>query len=46
MPPENPKYKLIFLVDQGVGKSCILNWFLNDTLVEEYRATIGLYFPK
>ena len=31
MSPENPKYKLIFLGDQGVGKSCILNRFLNDT---------------
>jgi Ras-related protein Rab-6A len=46
MSPENPKYKLIFLGDQGVGKSCILNRFLNDKFVEEYQATIGLDFQS
>ena len=46
MSPENPKYKLIFLGDQGVGKSCILNRFLNDTFEEEYQATIGLDFQS
>ena len=44
--PEIPKYKLIFLGDQGVGKSCILNRFLNDTFTEEYQATIGLDFQS
>ena len=44
--PETPKYKLIFLGDQGVGKSCILNRFLNDTFTEEYQATIGLDFQS
>ena len=45
--PENPeilKYNLIFLGDQRVGKSCILNRFVNDTFSEEkkYEATMGL----
>ena len=43
---ENPKYKLIFLGDQSVGKSCILNRFMNDTFTEEYQATIGLDFQS
>jgi Ras-related protein Rab-6A len=43
---EPPKYKLIFLGDQGVGKSCILNRFLNDTFIEDYQATIGLDFQS
>ena len=41
---ENPEYKLIFLGDQSVGKSCILNRFMNDTFTEDYQATIGLDF--
>ena len=44
--PETPKYKLIFLGDQNVGKSSILNRFLNDTFIEEYQATIGLDFQS
>ena len=43
---ESPKYKLIFLGDQNVGKSCILNRFLNDTFREDYEATIGLDFQS
>ena len=46
MNPEIPKYKIIFLGDQSVGKSCILNRFLNDTFIEEYQATIGLDFQS
>ena len=46
MSPENPKYKLIFLGDQSVGKSCILNRFLNDTFIADYQATIGLDFQS
>ena len=42
--PENPKYKLIVLGDQSVGKSCILNRFIYDTFTEDYQATIGLDF--
>ena len=41
-----PKYKLIFLGDQYVGKSCIINSFVNDTFTEEYIATIGLDFQN
>ena len=44
--PEIPKYKLIFLGDQSVGKSCILNRFMNDTFKEDYQATIGLDFQS
>ena len=44
--PESPKYKLIFLGDQGVGKSSILNRFLNDSFKEDYQATIGLDFQS
>ena len=44
--PETPKYKLIFLGDQSVGKSCILNRFMNDTFIENYQATIGLDFQS
>jgi len=44
--PITPKYKLIFLGDQNVGKSSILNRFLSDTFVEEYQATIGLDFKS
>ena len=44
--PEIPKYKLIFLGDQGVGKSCILNRFMSDTFKEDYQATIGLDFQS
>ena len=39
-------FKLIFLGDQSVGKSCILNRFLNDTFIEDYQATIGLDFQS
>ena len=44
--PETPKYKLIFLGDQSVGKSSILNRFLNDNFTEDYQATIGLDFQS
>ena len=44
--PEIPKYKLIFLGDQNVGKSCILNRFMSDSFSEDYQATIGLDFQS
>ena len=44
--PEIPKHKLIFLGDQSVGKSCIMNRFMNDTFTEDYQATIGLDFQS
>ena len=37
---------LIFLGDQSVGKSCIMNRFMNDTFTEDYQATIGLDFQS
>lgn len=42
--PDIPQYKLIFLGDQCVGKSCILNRFYENKFTEEYQATIGLDF--
>ena len=38
--------KLIFLGDQSVGKSCILNRFMNNIFTEDYQATIGLDFQS
>jgi Ras-related protein Rab-6A len=38
------KYKIIFLGDQGVGKSSILNRFAQDKFEANYQATIGLDF--
>ena len=38
------KFKIIFLGDQGVGKSSILNRFVQDRFEQEYQATIGLDF--
>ena len=43
---EIPKYKLIFLGDAMVGKSCILKRFMNDAFSEKYDATIGLDFQS
>ena len=39
-----PHYKLIFLGDQSVGKSSILNRFYQDKFDPDYQATIGLDF--
>jgi Ras-related protein Rab-6A len=41
---EVPKFKIIFLGDQGVGKSSILNRFAQDKFEQNYQATIGLDF--
>jgi Ras-related protein Rab-6A len=41
-----PKYKLIFLGDQGTGKSSILNRFVDDKFIPTYQATIGLDFQS
>ena len=43
---EIPKYKIIFLGDQGTGKSCILNRFVEDKFDDNYQATIGLDFQR
>ena len=39
-----PHFKLIFLGDQYVGKSSILNRFYQDKFEPDYQATIGLDF--
>jgi len=44
--PNLPQYKLIFLGDQSVGKTCILNRYVNDEFTENYQATIGLDFQS
>ena len=44
MTDDIQKFKLIFLGDQGVGKSSILNRFAQDRFEQEYQATIGLDF--
>ncbi len=38
------KYKLVFLGDQGVGKTCIITRFMYDTFDRNYQATIGIDF--
>lgn len=38
------KYKLVFLGDQGVGKTCLINRFVYDTFDKTYQATIGIDF--
>jgi Ras-related protein Rab-6A len=38
------KLKLIVVGNQGTGKSCILNRFINNSFDENYQATIGLDF--
>ena len=44
MTDDLPHYKLIFLGDQCVGKSSILNRFYQDKFEPDYQATIGLDF--
>ena len=44
--PNIPQYKLIFLGDQSVGKTCILNRYVNNEFTENYQATIGLDFQS
>ncbi len=44
--PDLPQYKLIFLGDQSVGKTCILNRYVNNEFTENYQATIGLDFQS
>lgn len=38
------KYKLVFLGDQGVGKTSIITRFMYDTFDNTYQATIGIDF--
>ena len=43
-PTPLAKYKLVFLGDQGVGKTCIINRFVYDSFDKTYQATIGIDF--
>lgn len=38
------KYKLVFLGDQGVGKTSLISRFMYDTFDNVYQATIGIDF--
>ena len=38
------KYKLVFLGDQSVGKTCIINRFMFDTFDGKESPTIGIDF--
>ena len=40
------RYKLVFLGDQGVGKTCIINRFVYDSFDRNYQATIGIDFLR
>uniref|UniRef100_F1L6W2 GTP-binding protein ryh1 n=1 Tax=Ascaris suum TaxID=6253 RepID=F1L6W2_ASCSU len=41
---ELTKYKIVFLGEQGVGKSSIITKFLRNEVAEDYIATIGIDF--
>lgn len=38
------KYKIVFLGDTYVGKTCLINRFMYDTFNENYQVTIGIDF--
>lgn len=38
------KYKIVFLGDQGVGKTSLITRFMYDTFDDKYSATIGIDF--
>ena len=35
-------FKIIFIGDQGVGKSSLLNRYINGKFLQTYQATIGV----
>ena len=37
-------FKYIIIGNPSVGKSCILNQFLNNTFSDEYEITVGVEF--
>ena len=38
------KYKIVFLGEQGVGKTSLITRFMYDTFDDNYQATIGIDF--
>ncbi len=52
--PENPNpkqpwdylFKIILIGDSGVGKSCSLLRFADDTFIDRYMSTIGVDFVR
>lgn len=46
MNEEKNKYKIIFLGNQSVGKSSIINRYTHNNFDEAYQATIGLDFQS
>merc|ERR1719388_668458 len=38
------KYKIVFLGEQGVGKTSVISRFMYDTFDNNYQATIGIDF--
>lgn len=38
------KYKIVFLGEQGVGKTSLITRFMYDTFDDHYQATIGIDF--
>merc|ERR1712196_306080 len=42
--PPLAKYKLVFLGDQGAGKTSIITRFMYDSFDKNYQATIGIDF--
>mmetsp|Transcript_5111 Transcript_5111/g.2875 ORF Transcript_5111/g.2875 Transcript_5111/m.2875 type:complete len:97 (-) Transcript_5111:1000-1290(-) len=44
LPGPVAKYKLVFLGDQSVGKTSIINRFVYDTFDANYGPTIGIDF--
>ena len=43
-PVAVPKYKVIFVGDEAVGKTSIINRYVNDEFQANYEATVGVDF--